>query len=195
LGKIMRDLWQGQKRISYIYEMDSFGFGEVVHPAHILVDDPAGDFQLVGKPAQSFFISGYLRFEYFEGDLFFYLLIVGLVDFAHASCSQLFDQVVALGKGGSSFKRFLRSFKSLCGRIRDFFYGLERCSTLLAELGARGIIRLAFGAFHSIKLFVLSILDIIIDFLAKPGASSHPQLQQYQDQRLPRVRGIFRSSL
>ena len=80
-------------------QVDGFPlFMEVVHPADVLMADLAGDLDLILEPLDCPFVGADLRTYQFESDLFLEFLVEGAVDAAHASGTQLLDNLVAAGK-------------------------------------------------------------------------------------------------
>ena len=71
---------------------------ELVHPADVLVGDPAGQLDLVPEPIDRLLVEGDIRMKDLEGDLLADFLVVGPVDDAHAAGAQLLDELEPPGE-------------------------------------------------------------------------------------------------
>ena len=73
-------------------------FMELVHPADVLVGDPAGELDLVPEALDRPLVPGDLGVEELEGDLLADLLVEGAVDDAHPAGAELLDQLEPSGE-------------------------------------------------------------------------------------------------
>ena len=71
---------------------------ELVHPADVLVGDPAGQLDLVPEAVNRLLVEGDIGVENLEGDLLADFLIVGAVDDAHPAGAQLLDELEPPGE-------------------------------------------------------------------------------------------------
>ena len=71
---------------------------ELVHPADILVGDPAGQLDLVPEAVNGLLIDRDIRMEDLEGDLLADLFIVGAINDAHPAGAELLDQLEPPGE-------------------------------------------------------------------------------------------------
>jgi hypothetical protein len=78
--------------------MGQAGFPEVVKPADVPVRDLPGELELVLEALDRLFVEPDLGFDELEGDDLLDLLVVDLVDLAHAAPPELLDNLVAAGE-------------------------------------------------------------------------------------------------
>ena len=96
-------------------------FPQMIHPADILMGDVPGSFQLVSESLNGLLVGGNLRLDEFEGNPCIDLFVEHLVDFAHTSFAELFDDLVSIGKDGprgQSFDRCFQGFGESLGNDR-----------------------------------------------------------------------------
>ena len=117
-------------------EMDAPVLGQVVHPADVLVDDPAGDLQLVAEALERPPVGGDLGADQLEGDLVLDQLVDRPVNLAHPAPAQLLDDQVPAGEdraGGESRSRLIDRRRRVFARVG------HRRTAVRAEPGRVGI--------------------------------------------------------
>jgi hypothetical protein len=106
---------------------------EFVHPADVLVGDPAGQLDLIPKAVNGPLIQGNIGVEDFEGDFLADFSIEGTVDAAHAAFTQLLDDLVSASKGRTRDQLIYGHPERLCLRDDEFFSGREWSRTFGTE--------------------------------------------------------------
>ena len=94
---------------------------ELVHPADVLVGDPAGQLDLVPEAVNRLLVDGDIGVEDLEGDLLADLFIVGAVDDAHPAGAQFLDQLEPPGEKLPLAESFGTCLERFGDRIRCTF--------------------------------------------------------------------------
>ncbi len=114
----------------------------------MLVGDLARELQFIPETLDGIYFSRDLRLDKFERDVLFDLPVKHPIDPAHPSSTQLFDDLVFVGKDTTGAKPSAGCIQGLGEAALIFRYRGKRFRTLLAEFGIRKIIGLTLRAFH-----------------------------------------------
>jgi len=115
--------------------MRSVGFPQVKHLADAGVTNLAGQFEFIGEPLDALPVGSDFWLDQFEGDFFFDLGVKNFIDPPHPSFSELFDNLIAAGKGAAGGQFFNGCLESLRGRNNRFLWRRKRSRTLILNQG------------------------------------------------------------